>query len=163
MEQLLGLPETYKSPAFIPSIRQNGDIKTIIRGAKKLLQYSPKTRMELYGEIQQSEKKLKDISLDTVQRILGILYESSPLKLRESRLREYHIQLERRKNKEFFDINKNEIYTKHHGKYIVIADGKTQAVGETFDEVKNVAIDANHRFIFKVEEIKKEIIRLRWR
>jgi len=152
MEQTLGSFEGYEFTRFVPPIRQNGDIWRIIEGQAKL-----------YEEYQPIEERLKNISLNTTQRILEIIYESSPLKLRELRLREYLIQLERRENKEFFDANKDEIYTKYHGKYIVIAYGKIQAIGETFNEVKNVALDTNHRFIFKVEEMKKEVVRLRWR
>lgn len=45
---------------------------------------------------------------------------------------------------------------------MVIANGGIQAIGNSFDEVKDVALDANHRFIFKVEPKEKVRGRLRW-
>ena len=45
---------------------------------------------------------------------------------------------------------------------MVIAKGKVQAVGESFDDLKDVALDANHRFIFKVEPKEKVRGTLRW-
>ncbi len=69
---------------------------------------------------------------------------------------------EREDNLRIYTENKAKIYEEYVGKYVVIAKGKVQAVGDSFDEVKYVALDANHRFIFKVESKKKVRGRLRW-
>jgi hypothetical protein len=69
---------------------------------------------------------------------------------------------EREDNLRIYTENKAKIYEEYVGRYVVIAKGKIQAVGESFDDVKNVALDANHRFIFKVESKKKVRGRLRW-
>lgn len=72
------------------------------------------------------------------------------------------INEEREENLRIYTENKAKIYEEYVGKYVVIAKGKIQAVGDSFDEVKYVALDANHRFIFKVESKKKVRGRLRW-
>ena len=69
---------------------------------------------------------------------------------------------EREENLRIYTENKAKIYEEYVGKYVVIAKGKIQAVGDSFDDVKNVALDANHRFIFKVESKEKVRGRLRW-
>ena len=69
---------------------------------------------------------------------------------------------EKEDNLRIYTENKAKIYEEYVGKYVVIAKGKIQAVGESFDDVKNVALDANHRFIFKVESKEKVRGRLRW-
>ena len=71
------------------------------------------------------------------------------------------INKRREENLRVYNKHKREFYEKHMGKYVVIAKGKVQKIGE-FDEVKNVAMDANHRFIFKVEQNKKVSGTLRW-
>jgi hypothetical protein len=69
---------------------------------------------------------------------------------------------EREDNLRIYTENKAKIYEEYVGRYVVIAKGKVQAVGDSFDEVKYVALDANHRFIFKVESKEKVRGRLRW-
>lgn len=69
---------------------------------------------------------------------------------------------EREENLRFYNRFKSELYKKYTGKYVVIAKGDVQAVGESFDNVKDVALDTNHRFIFKVEPKKKVRGVLRW-
>lgn len=68
----------------------------------------------------------------------------------------------REENLRFYNQYKTELYKKYAGKYLVIARGKIETVGESFDDVKNVALDASHRFIFKVEPKKKIRGTLRW-
>ena len=58
--------------------------------------------------------------------------------------------------------SKVELYERYYGKYVVIANGKVQAIGESFDAVKRVALDANHRFIFMVEPKEKIEGTFRW-
>ena len=57
---------------------------------------------------------------------------------------------------------KNELYEKHRGKFAVIAKGKLQKIGDSFAEVKDVALDANHRFIFEIKEEHQIIRKTRW-
>ena len=72
------------------------------------------------------------------------------------------INEEREENLRIYTEYKTKLYEEYVDRYVVIAKGKIQAVGESFDEVKNVALDANHRFIFKVESKEKVRGRLRW-
>jgi hypothetical protein len=72
------------------------------------------------------------------------------------------ISEEREDNLRIYTENKAKLYEEYVGQYVVIPKGKVQAVGKSFDEVKNVALDANHRFIFKVESKEKVRGRLRW-
>jgi hypothetical protein len=72
------------------------------------------------------------------------------------------INEEREENLRIYTEYKTKLYEEYVGRYVVIAKGKIQAVGESFDDVKNVALDANHRFIFKVESKEKVRGRLRW-
>ena len=65
------------------------------------------------------------------------------------------INEEREENLRIYTEYKTKLYEEYVDRYVVIAKGKIQAVGESFDEVKNVALDANHRFIFKVESKEK--------
>jgi len=69
---------------------------------------------------------------------------------------ERNIDKEREENLRFYNRIKAELFTKYTGKYVVIAKGKLQKVGESFDDVKYEAMDANHRFIFKVESEEEE-------
>lgn len=76
---------------------------------------------------------------------------------------ERNIDKEREENLRFYNQIKAELFTNYTGKYVVIAKGKLQKVGESFDEVKDAAMDANHRFIFKVEPPKERARgTLRW-
>ena len=72
------------------------------------------------------------------------------------------INEEREENLRIYTEYKAKLYEEYLGRYVVIAKGKIQAVGESFDDVKNVALDANHRFVFKVESKEKVRGRLRW-
>lgn len=57
---------------------------------------------------------------------------------------------------------KNELYEEHRGKFAVIAKGKLQKIGDSFAEVKDVALDANHRFIFEIKEEQQVARKTRW-
>lgn len=75
---------------------------------------------------------------------------------------EEFINGEREENLRVYQESKVELYKRYHGKYVVIAKGKVQAIGESFDAVKRVALDANHRFIFKIEPKEKIEGTFRW-
>jgi hypothetical protein len=72
------------------------------------------------------------------------------------------INEERELNLRTYTEYKTKLYEEYMGRYVVIAKGEIQAVGDSFDDVRNVALDANHRFIFRVESKKKVRGRLRW-
>jgi len=72
------------------------------------------------------------------------------------------INEEREENFGFYNRYKTKLYKEYAGKYVVIAKGEIQAIGKSFDDVKDAALDANHRFIFKVESKKKVRGRFRW-
>lgn len=61
------------------------------------------------------------------------------------------VELERSENLRYYRRCKDEIQRNFARSYIIIAKGKIQAVGESYDDVKDVAVESHHRFIFKVE------------
>jgi len=77
-------------------------------------------------------------------------------------LKAEHIVAEREANLNTYYENKTILFQQHEGKYVVIAKGEIQAIGDSFEEVKDVAMDANQRFVFKVERKEKVIGKLRW-
>jgi len=58
---------------------------------------------------------------------------------------------ERKENLKFYNHFKILISEKYEGKYIVIANRDIKSSGDSWDEVKNECIEANHRFIIKIE------------
>lgn len=72
------------------------------------------------------------------------------------------IEEEREKNMRVYKKLREVIYEKYRGKYVVIARGRIQAVGASLEDVKAVAMDADHRFVFRVEPREKERGFLRW-
>lgn len=75
---------------------------------------------------------------------------------------EEFVNEERKENLRVYQESKVELYERYYGKYVVIANGKIQAIGESFDAVNRVALDANHRFIFMVEPKEKIEGTFRW-
>ena len=75
---------------------------------------------------------------------------------------EEFINREREENLRVYQESRVELYERYYGKYVVIAKGKVQAIGESFDAVKRVALDANHRFVFKVQPKEKVERTFRW-
>jgi hypothetical protein len=72
------------------------------------------------------------------------------------------IEEERKKNMKIYKNLKEMIYERYRGKYVVIAEGRIQAVGASLEDMKAVAMGANHRFVFRVEPREKERGILRW-
>ncbi|UZE92716.1 MAG: hypothetical protein IB616_02650 [Methanosarcinales archaeon] len=77
-------------------------------------------------------------------------------------IEEWMINRNRQINQNAFKQLRDEIFKTLFGKYVVMARGKILAVGDSLEEVKDVAIDANHRFVFKVEKPKETKRFLRW-
>jgi len=67
------------------------------------------------------------------------------------------INKERKKNWDFYKKHEKEFYEKYKGKYMVIANEEVKAVSDNYDDIKFVALDYDHRFIFKVEKKEKKI------
>jgi len=72
------------------------------------------------------------------------------------------IDHEREMNLKCYNQKKDDLFKNYKGKYVVISKGHLQQIGDSFDEVKDVSMDTNHRFIFKVEHKKKPKGILRW-
>lgn len=70
-------------------------------------------------------------------------------------------ELERMKNLNFYNQNRSLIEGEYFSKYLVIAEGKIKAVGNSLNDVKDAASDAKHRLVFKVEQEDKRVT-LRW-
>lgn len=110
----------------------------------------------------------RDISRRTeVLKGIAPVYEMLPLhpiiKIEEFiKIREVFINKEREENLRAYRERKAQLYQRYAGRYVVIAKGEVQGVGESFDDLKYVALDANHRFIFKVEPKEKVGVTLRW-
>ncbi len=77
-------------------------------------------------------------------------------------IRQELINRERKENLRVYYERKTELYQRYSGRYVVIAKGEVQAVGESFDDLRYVSLDANHRFIFKIEPKEKVAGTFRW-
>jgi hypothetical protein len=75
---------------------------------------------------------------------------------------ESDINKEREENVRFYKEHEAELYQNYAGKYVVIAKGRIQAVGSSFDEIDGVALDAQHRYVFQVVPKGPTKVRLRW-
>ncbi len=65
-------------------------------------------------------------------------------------------------NRAFLEMRKD-LESKYQGKYVVIAHGRLQGVGDTFEEVKDLVPEARHRLIFRVGDILPKERNLGWR
>ncbi len=72
------------------------------------------------------------------------------------------IENERNSNEIFLETIKENLRKVHLGKYVVIANAEIQAIGKTYDSVKDKGLNSNHRFIFRVEENDPEQEILSW-
>lgn len=77
-------------------------------------------------------------------------------------IEETQTEFEREINKRAYIEMEEELLTKYTGKWVVIAQGKLLKVGKSIEDVEDVAPDAHHRFIFRVEkaESRKGTFRL---
>lgn len=73
------------------------------------------------------------------------------------------IEEERALNNRAYEAMQTELERDHWGKCVVIAYGRFQGAGDTFDEVKHLAPDAHHRLIFRVGDTPPQERRLGWR
>lgn len=77
-------------------------------------------------------------------------------------LTEDRIAGERELNLACYEQHKTELVSKYLGRYIVIARGEIQRIGDSFDEVRDVSLDAEHRLLFRVEGRQPARGTLRW-
>lgn len=71
-------------------------------------------------------------------------------------------KLVRQKDQKYYDENKAFIENNYSGKYLVIAEGEIKAIGNNLNDVKDVANQFIHRFVFKVEPENKRRGSIRW-
>ena len=82
--------------------------------------------------------------------------------LREMKDDEEIVARERKLNNDAFRRLWPEL-EKQQGRYVVIAHGKLQGVGDSIESLQSVAPDAHHRLVFKVGEPLPRRRRLGWR
>jgi len=73
------------------------------------------------------------------------------------------VDTERTLNNQAFLEMQGDLEARYWGKHVVIAHGKLQGVGDTFDEVKNLAPTARHRLVFRVGDVPAKERKLGWR
>ena len=80
---------------------------------------------------------------------------TQPLVFREEDVKEYDEDLakkEKAQNLDFWKCFKPYADRYLRGKYVVVAKGTLQAIGETKEEISKVCLDtSHHRFIFRVD------------
>ena len=72
------------------------------------------------------------------------------------------VAIERKLNNDALKLLQPEL-EKQQGKYVVIAHGKLQGIGDSIESLQTVAPDAHHRLVFKVGEPLPRKRRLGWR
>ncbi|MFQ5812353.1 MAG: hypothetical protein ACE5I2_04060 [Anaerolineae bacterium] len=82
--------------------------------------------------------------------------------LRETKDDEEIVARERKLNNDAFRRLWPEL-EKQQGRYVVIAHGKLQGVGDSIESLQSVAPDAHHRLVFKVGEPLPKRRRLGWK
>jgi len=80
--------------------------------------------------------------------------------LRETR--DEMVARERKLNNEAFRRLQPEL-GKYQGRYVLIAHGRLQGVGDSIESLRNLAPDAHHRLVFKAGELPPRKRRLGWR
>jgi len=110
------------------------------------------------------ESQWKQEIQSKLQQIYKILISEDPDEsdLNTAIISEKNYQKEKEVNTEVYNKLKDVLYTDYLGQYVVIAKGELQDTGDSFDAIKDAAMDANHRFIFKVEPKEKVKGKLRW-
>lgn len=147
----LSVDEETTIEKILLKLKNENKIEEFFRGIEKSI-IEPKIIAESSLALESLSAFRKGIIGDSICKPLEIL----PINKTEL------IKKEREKNQITYNECKEELKKKYFGKYVVIAKGKIQSVGESFEEVKDVALDANHRFIFKVEPKKEKGGLLGW-
>jgi len=62
------------------------------------------------------------------------------------------LKAERALNNQVYRRLKGDLEREHQGKYVVIAHGALQGVGDTLEQVAGLAPEARHRLVFRVGE-----------
>ncbi|OQY45565.1 MAG: hypothetical protein B6242_10010 [Anaerolineaceae bacterium 4572_78] len=76
--------------------------------------------------------------------------------------RKEQTEIERCLNNQTFEIMQAELNKKYHGKWIAIAHGKLVWVGDTLEELSNIAPSAYHRLIMQIGQTYPEKVELGW-
>lgn len=69
---------------------------------------------------------------------------------------------EAKANDEFFNNARAELEKDYFGKWVVIAYGQLQGVGNTLDEVSKLAIDAKDRIVVKIGQNRPKQVEVGW-
>lgn len=93
-------------------------------------------------------KKISELSKNEIKSfsLSSLFTENKPINV------ENVVNIERKENAEFFASFKKYIDERYEGKFIVIANKDIKGFGDSWDEVKDKALEANHRFIIKIGE-----------
>ena len=72
------------------------------------------------------------------------------------------IQKEAKANNQAFENLRAELEQNYPGKWIVIAHGKLQGVGDTPEELNHLTPTAHHRIVMQVGQIRPQEVELGW-
>ncbi len=72
------------------------------------------------------------------------------------------IEAEARANNQAYQTLQTELEQKYFGKWIVIAHGQLQGVGDSIVELNHLASDAHHRIVMQVGQRHSEKVELGW-
>lgn len=145
----------------IKGIRSLKVKEVVLRVVATLDKVIQEAQLEIKGDLESIarlsiEKRKVDFLKDVINEEIPKVVSSKKESKKES------IRKEREENLRAYDKCKTELYKKYAGKYVIIAKGKVQAIRKSFEDAKDVTLDTNHRFIFKVEPKKKIRGTLRW-
>jgi len=73
------------------------------------------------------------------------------------------LKAERALNNQAYRRLKGDLEREYQGKYVVIAHGALQGVGETVEQVASLAPEARHRLVFRVGEVPPKRRERLWR
>lgn len=72
------------------------------------------------------------------------------------------IEIEEKANNEAFEKLQNELEQKYNGKWIVIAHGRLQGVGDSIQEINHLAMDTKHRIVMQMGRSYPKEVELGW-
>lgn len=110
--------------------------------------------------------QLQEKFVQTAESIYGrdntqrALVEAVELWLTENHVRA--IEIEEKLNNETFVQLQSELEQQYDGKWIVIAHGRLQGVGDSIQEVNHLALDARHRIVMQIGRTYPKEVELGW-
>jgi hypothetical protein len=110
--------------------------------------------------------RLQEKFVQTAESIYGrdntqrALVEAVELWLAENHLRA--IEIEEKINNQAFTKLQTELEEQYNGKWIVIAHGRLQGVGDSIQDVNHLAMDARHRIVMQMGRNYPQEVELGW-